>query len=66
MNRPEELLREEGAEMGDARAKGSSATGDGRQAVNSLRPDADGTGSGSLQDSNLSTFLKKWSSGTVW
>lgn len=58
MSRPEELLREEGGGSA-ARAERSSATGDGGQAVNSLRPDAGGKGSGSLQDSNLSTFLKK-------
>ena len=29
--------------MGDGRAEGSSATGDGRQAVISLMPDIDGT-----------------------
>ena len=34
--------------MGDGRAEGSSAIGDGGQAVMSLLPDADGRGSGSL------------------
>ena len=34
--------------MGDGRAEGSSATGDGGQAAISLTPDVDGTGSGSL------------------
>ena len=33
--------------MGDGRAEGSSAIGDGGQAAISLTPDADGTGSGS-------------------
>ena len=33
--------------MGDGRAEGSSAIGDGGQAAISLRPDVDGTGSGS-------------------
>ena len=33
--------------------------GDGGQAAVSLMPDVDGTGSGSLLDSILSTFLKK-------
>ena len=45
--------------MGDGRAEGSSATGDGGQAGVSLMPDTDGTGSDSLLDSNLSTFWKK-------
>ena len=45
--------------MGDGRAEGSSAIGDGGQAVISLTPDNDGTGSGSLLDSILSTLLKK-------
>ena len=34
--------------MGDGRAEGSSAIGDGGQAAVSLMPDTDGTGSGSL------------------
>ena len=33
--------------MGDGRAEGSSATGDGGQDAISLMPDVDGTGSGS-------------------
>ena len=45
--------------MGDGRAEGSSAIGDGGQAAISLTPDVDGTGSGSLLDSILSTLLKK-------
>ena len=45
--------------MGDATAEGSSAIGDGGQAAISLTPDVDGTGSGSLLDSILSTLLKK-------
>ena len=40
--------------MGNGRAEGSSATGDGGQAALSLTPDVDGTGSGSLLDSVLS------------
>ena len=48
--------------MGDARAEGSPAIGDGGQAAIALTPDIDGTGSGSLLDSILSTLLKKWSS----
>ena len=51
--------------MGDSRAEGLSAIGDGRQAASSLTPDIDGTGSGSLLDSILSTLLKKGSS-DVW
>ena len=53
---------EEGEEGGDGRAEGSSAIGDGGQAAVSLMPDTDGTGSGSLLDSIVSTLLKKWSS----
>ena len=45
--------------MGDGRAEGSSAIGDGGQAAVSLTPDVDGTGSGFLLDSILSTLLKK-------
>ena len=51
--------------MGDGRAEGSSAIGDGGQAAVSLMPDIDGTGSGSLLDSILSTLLNKRSS-DVW
>ena len=45
--------------MGDGRAEGSSAIGDGGQAAVSLMPGVDDTDSGSLLDSILSTFLKK-------
>ena len=45
--------------MGDGRAEGLSAIGDGGQAAISLMPDVDGIGSGSLLDSILSTLLKK-------
>ena len=45
--------------MGDGRAEGSSAIGDGGQVAVSLTPDVDGTGSSSLLDSILSTLLKK-------
>ena len=48
--------------MGDGRAEGSSAIGDGGQAAISLTPDVESTGSGSLLDSILSTLLKKQSS----
>ena len=51
--------------MGDGRAEGSSAIGDGGQAAISLMADVDGTGSGSLLDSIPSTLLKKQSS-DVW
>ena len=43
--------------MEDGRAEGSSAIGDGGQAAISFTPDADGTSSGSLLDSILSTHL---------
>ena len=45
-------------EGGDGRAEGSSAVGDGGQAAISLSPDVDGSGSGALLDSILSTLLK--------
>ena len=45
--------------MGDGRAERLSAIGDGGQAITSLMPDTDGTGSGSLLDSIPSTLLKK-------
>ena len=51
--------------MGDGRAEGLSTIGDGGQATISLMPDVDGTGSGSLLDSTLSTLLKEQSS-DVW
>ena len=51
--------------MGDGRAEGLSAIGDGGQAAISLTPDVDGTGSGSLLDSILFTLLKKRSS-DIW
>ena len=51
--------------MAGDRAEGSSAMGDGGQAAISLMSDVDGTGSGSLLDSILSTLLKKRSS-DVW
>ena len=44
--------------MGDGRVEGWSAIGNGGQAAISLMPDVDGTGSGSLLDSILLTFLK--------
>ena len=42
--------------MGDGRAEGSSAIGDGGQAATSLTPDIDGTGPGSLLDSIVHIF----------
>ena len=50
---------EEGEGVGARRAEGLSATGDRGQAVMSLTPDADGTGSGYLLDSLLSTPFEK-------
>ena len=52
--------------MGDGRAEGSSAIGDGGQAAISLMPDVDDTGSGSLLDSILPTVLEKKRSSDVW
>ena len=51
--------------MEDGRAEGLSAIGDGEQAAISLTHDVDGTGSGSLLGSILSTLLKN-RSGDVW
>ena len=45
--------------MGDGRAEGPPAIGDGGRAAVSLTSDVDGTGSGSLLDSVLSTLLEK-------
>ena len=45
--------------MEDGGTEGPSATRGGGQAAISLMPDADGTGSGSLLDSVLSTLLRK-------
>ena len=45
--------------MGDGRAEGSSVIGDRGKAVISLMSHVNGTGSGSLLDSVLSTRLKK-------
>ena len=41
--------------MGNGRAEGSSAVGDGKHAAVLLTPDIDGTGSGSLLNSILPT-----------
>ena len=43
VNREEELLMEQGEEVGDGRAEASSAVGGGGQASVSLTPDIDGT-----------------------
>ena len=51
--------------MGDGRAEGSSAIGDGGQAAVSLTPDIDGTSPSSLLDSILSILLKKQSN-DIW
>lgn len=50
---------EEGKEVGDGRVEGLSAVGDGRQAAISLTPHVDGTGSGSLLESDASSHLGK-------
>ena len=51
--------QEERGKVEDGRAEGLSAVGDGGQAAISLMLDVDGTCSGSLLDSILSTLLKK-------
>ena len=51
--------------MGDGRAEGSSAIGDGGQAAVSLMPDLDGPGFGSLQDSLLEKYDPVMSRGLV-
>ena len=51
--------------MGDGRAEGSSAIGDGGQAAVSLMPVIDSTSSDSLLDSILSTPVKE-QSGDIW
>ena len=43
--------------MGDARAEGSSAIGDGGQAAVSFRPGVNGTGSGSLLEPDAGSHL---------
>ena len=43
--------------MGDGRAEGSSAIGDGGRAAMSLTPDGDGTGSGSLLEPDAHSHL---------
>ena len=45
--------------MGDGRAEGSSTIGDGGQGAISLMLDVDGTGSGSLLDSVLSSLFSR-------
>ena len=51
---------EEGEEVGDGRAEGLSAIGDGGQAAVSLMSDIDGTGSGSLLESDAHSHLLKF------
>ena len=48
--------------MGDGRAEGSSAIGDGGRTAISFTPEVDDTGSCSLLDSILSALLEKQSS----
>lgn len=48
---------EEGEEVGDDRAEGSSATGDGGQAARSLMTHVDGTGSGFLLQQGAHSYL---------
>ena len=43
--------------MGDGRAEGSSAIGDGGQAAVSFRPGVNGTGSGSLLEPDAGSHL---------
>ena len=50
---------EEGEEVGEGRAEGSSAIGDGGHTARSLTLNIDGRGSDSLLDSVLSTLLEK-------
>ena len=57
MNRKEELLQEEGGEVGGGLTEGSAAVGDGGQAAISLMPDADGIGSDSLLGPNAHLHL---------
>ena len=45
--------------MGDSKAEGSSAIGDGKQAAISFMPETDGADCVSLLDLILSTLLKK-------
>ena len=63
VNRLEELLTKGGRGGRDGRTEGSSAIGDRGQAAISLMPDTDGTGSGSLLDSNLPTPWKNCGAG---
>ena len=58
VKRQEELLMEEGEELGDGRAEGSSATRDGGQAAISLMPDADGTHVHIFESSQLTVCIQ--------
>ena len=58
MNRQEELLLEEvGGAVGNGRAEGSSAIGDGGQAATSLMSDIDGPGSGAMLEPDARSHL---------
>ena len=48
---------EVGEEVGDDRAEGLSAIGDGGRVTTSLMPDVDGIGSGSLPEDECSHFF---------
>ena len=50
--------------MGDGRAEGSSAIGDGGQTAISLTPDLNGTGSGFLLDSIVRIFESSYLEGS--
>ena len=58
MERQEELLAGGGRQVGDGRAEGLSAIGDGEQAAVSLTTDIDGTGPGSVGTRCTFTSLK--------
>ena len=64
MSRQEELpTGGETEEVGDDRAEGLSAIGEGGQAAMSLMPDVDGTGSGSLLE--IQFYLPSWNNDPV-
>ena len=57
VNGPEEFLMEEGEEVGDDRAEGSSATGDGGQAAVSLTPNVTGHANARLHFRKFATWF---------
>ena len=57
MERQEELLTGGGRQVEDGRAEGLSAIGDGKQAAISLTTNIDGTGPGSLLESDACSHL---------